>query len=160
MDLTVLGCSGSYGAPGGGACSGYLVRAGGTAVWIDCGNGTFANLHEHIDPGDLSAVVITHGHADHFGTSYLFPLARQFMAEPDAKFVNARDRSFSFADQLGTTKFPVIGESLYPGSVLFLGGFDLVIRGFLKIFDVVCVEFGPCHERSGNRAALGNRIGF
>ena len=28
MELTVLGCSGSYGAPGGGACSGYLVRVG------------------------------------------------------------------------------------------------------------------------------------
>ena len=28
MELTVLGCSGSYGAPGGGACSGYLVRDG------------------------------------------------------------------------------------------------------------------------------------
>ena len=26
MELTVLGCSGSYGAPGGGACSGYLLR--------------------------------------------------------------------------------------------------------------------------------------
>ena len=65
MELTVLGCSGSYGAPAGGACSGYLVRAGDANIWMDCGNGTFANLHEHIDPGDLSAVVITHGHADH-----------------------------------------------------------------------------------------------
>ena len=78
---------------------------------------------------DIAGVLHTHGHADHFGTSYLFPLARQFMAEPDAKFVNARDRSFSFADQLGTTKFPVIGESLYPGSVLFLGGFEFEILG-------------------------------
>ena len=65
MELTVLGCSGSYGAPAGGACSGYLVRAGDANIWMDCGNGTFAGLHEHIDPGDLSAVVITHGHADH-----------------------------------------------------------------------------------------------
>ena len=65
MDLTVLGCSGSYGAPGGGACSGYLVRAGGTAVWIDCGNGTFANLQRHIAVEDIDGVVITHGHPDH-----------------------------------------------------------------------------------------------
>ena len=28
MELTVLGCSGSYGAPGGGACSGYLLAVG------------------------------------------------------------------------------------------------------------------------------------
>ena len=65
MELTVLGCSGSYGAPAGGACSGYLVRAGDANIWMDCGNGTFANLQQHIDPAELSAVVITHGHADH-----------------------------------------------------------------------------------------------
>ena len=65
MDLTVLGCSGSYGAPAGGACSGYLVRAGDANIWMDCGNGSFANLQQHIDPADLSAVVISHGHADH-----------------------------------------------------------------------------------------------
>jgi ribonuclease BN (tRNA processing enzyme) len=65
MELTVLGCSGSYGAPAGGACSGYLVRAGDAAIWMDCGNGSFANLQQHIDPADLTAVVITHGHADH-----------------------------------------------------------------------------------------------
>lgn len=65
MELTVLGCSGSYGAPAGGACSGYLVRAGDANIWMDCGNGTFANLQQHIDPSELSAVVITHGHADH-----------------------------------------------------------------------------------------------
>ena len=50
MELTVLGCSGSYGAPGRVACSGYLVRDGDTAIWMDCGNGTFANLQQHVDP--------------------------------------------------------------------------------------------------------------
>ena len=65
MELTVLGCSGSYGAPAGGACSAYLVRAGDATIWMDCGNGSFANLQQHIDPAELSAVVISHGHADH-----------------------------------------------------------------------------------------------
>jgi len=65
VELTVLGCSGSYGAPAGGACSGYLVRAGDVAVWLDCGNGSFANLQQHVHPQDLTAVVITHGHPDH-----------------------------------------------------------------------------------------------
>ena len=51
MELTVLGCSGSYGAPAGGACSGYLVRAGDAVIWMDCGNGSFANLQQHVDPG-------------------------------------------------------------------------------------------------------------
>jgi ribonuclease BN (tRNA processing enzyme) len=65
MDLTVLGCSGSYGSPAGGACSGYLLRSGRTALWIDCGNGTFANLQQHVAVEDLDGVVITHGHPDH-----------------------------------------------------------------------------------------------
>jgi ribonuclease BN (tRNA processing enzyme) len=65
VELTVLGCSGSYGAPAGGACSAYLVRAGDATIWMDCGNGSFANLQQHVDPADLTAVVISHGHADH-----------------------------------------------------------------------------------------------
>ena len=65
MELTVLGCSGSFGAPGGGACSGYLVRTDTTSVWVDCGNGTFGHLQEHLAVEDLTAVVLTHGHPDH-----------------------------------------------------------------------------------------------
>ncbi|HEX6312907.1 MAG TPA: MBL fold metallo-hydrolase [Acidimicrobiia bacterium] len=65
MDLTVLGASGSYGSGAGGACSGYLVQAGGAAVWIDCGNGTFPNLQQHLPVDALDAVVLTHEHPDH-----------------------------------------------------------------------------------------------
>lgn len=65
MELTVVGCSGSYGAPAAGACSGYLLRDGETTIWMDCGNGSFANLQRHVDPADLTAVVITHEHPDH-----------------------------------------------------------------------------------------------
>jgi ribonuclease BN (tRNA processing enzyme) len=32
---------------------------------MDCGNGTFANLQQHVNPSDLTAVVITHAHPDH-----------------------------------------------------------------------------------------------
>src|SRR5262249_22663217 len=65
VELTVLGCSGSFGAPPAGACSGYLVRHGSTAIWMDCGNGTFAHLQEHVSVDELDAVVITHEHPDH-----------------------------------------------------------------------------------------------
>lgn len=65
MELTVLGCSGSYGSPAGGACSGYLVRAGDVTLWLDCGNGSFANLQQHVDPARLTAVIVTHAHPDH-----------------------------------------------------------------------------------------------
>jgi len=65
IELTVLGCSGSYGAPAGGNCSGYLVRAGNATFWMDCGNGTLAALQRHADVADIDAVIITHAHPDH-----------------------------------------------------------------------------------------------
>ncbi len=65
MELTVLGCSGSFGAPAGGACSGYLVRTATATLWLDCGNGTLANLQRHAAVDDVTAVVVTHWHPDH-----------------------------------------------------------------------------------------------
>ena len=65
LSFTVLGCSGSYAAPGS-ACTGYLVRNGARNVLLDCGPGTLANLQQHIDIAALDAVVITHCHPDHW----------------------------------------------------------------------------------------------
>lgn len=65
MKLTVLGCCGSYAAPGG-ACSGYLVQGGGKNLWLDAGPGTLANLQRHIDLDDLDGIVLTHAHPDHW----------------------------------------------------------------------------------------------
>ena len=65
LTITVLGCSGSYPAPGG-ACSGYLVRGGGTVVWLDAGSGTLANLQTHVALDDVDAIVLTHEHPDHW----------------------------------------------------------------------------------------------
>ncbi|HEV7536823.1 MAG TPA: MBL fold metallo-hydrolase [Acidimicrobiia bacterium] len=70
MELTVLGCSGSYGAPAGGACSGYLLRTARATLWLDCGNGTLANLQRHSAVDDLTALVITHWHPDHCADIY------------------------------------------------------------------------------------------
>ena len=63
--LTVLGCDGSYPGPGG-AASGYLVQDGPTTLWVDAGPGTFANLQRVIDPGAVSAVLLSHEHPDHW----------------------------------------------------------------------------------------------
>ncbi len=63
--VTVLGCSGSYPGPGS-PSTGYLVRHGATAVWLDAGAGTFAELQRHVEVADLTAVVLTHEHVDHW----------------------------------------------------------------------------------------------
>lgn len=50
----------------GGACSGYLVEAGGRCLLLDCGNGVFGKLRAVRTFTDVCAVVISHLHADHF----------------------------------------------------------------------------------------------
>lgn len=65
MRLTVLGSSGGYPVPGA-ACSGYLLEEDDTRIWIDAGSGTFPRLLEHCRPEELSAVLISHLHADHW----------------------------------------------------------------------------------------------
>jgi ribonuclease BN (tRNA processing enzyme) len=65
IEVTVLGCSGTFPGPRG-ACTGYLVRSAGRTVLLDCGPGTLANLQLHASLRDLDAVVITHSHPDHW----------------------------------------------------------------------------------------------
>jgi ribonuclease BN (tRNA processing enzyme) len=65
MKLTVLGAQGTW--PGAdGECSGYLVAQDGYHIWLDAGTGTFARLQEHLKVDQVDAMLITHGHADHF----------------------------------------------------------------------------------------------
>jgi ribonuclease BN (tRNA processing enzyme) len=66
LTVTVLGSSGSFAGPGN-ACSGYLLSSGDTNVWLDCGPGTLANLQEHVSLRDLSAIIVSHAHPDHWG---------------------------------------------------------------------------------------------
>ena len=65
MRFTVLGSSGGYPTPAA-PCSGYHLEDGDTRLWIDAGSGTFARLLEHCSPDQLSAVLISHLHADHW----------------------------------------------------------------------------------------------
>ena len=65
MRITVLGKSPSW-QDAGGACSGYLIQEGDTALLLDCGNGVFAKLRSVCDYVDVDAIVVSHLHADHF----------------------------------------------------------------------------------------------
>ncbi|RKT76997.1 ribonuclease BN (tRNA processing enzyme) [Terracoccus luteus] len=68
MEVTVVGCSGSFAGPDSPASS-YLVRAeheGRTwAVVLDLGNGALGALQRHLDPADVDAVLLSHLHVDH-----------------------------------------------------------------------------------------------
>ena len=123
LKVTVLGCSGSY-ANAGGACTGFLVQSPQANVWLDPGPGTFANLQDHICLSDLTAIVLSHEHADHwlelpvvynairhyvlcepipvFGTMGTFSLARKMCEDIEESFrcnVISNKSSTVIADQ-------------------------------------------------------------
>lgn len=63
--LIALGTGPAFPARGG-ATSGYLVTHDGTSLLMDCGTGVVSNLQKHLDFRAVSAIVISHMHADHF----------------------------------------------------------------------------------------------
>lgn len=74
MKLTVIGSTGSMSGPRSTA-SCYLVQARGEdpatgeertwSVVLDLGPGSFGQLWRYLDPRDIDALLISHGHADH-----------------------------------------------------------------------------------------------
>jgi ribonuclease BN (tRNA processing enzyme) len=91
VKLTVLGMSGTWPPPGGATC-GYLLSHEGTHVWLDAGSGTFARLQEHIEVSSLDAIVITHGHPDHFVDAIPCFYARHYgkLGEPGLPFYSPK----------------------------------------------------------------------
>ncbi len=86
LNLTIVGCSGSYPVPGNPASS-YLLQYGGENIVMDLGNGSFGELQKYLDledPDSLQAVVISHGHSDHCAD--LIPLFVLRRWHPHVKF--------------------------------------------------------------------------
>jgi ribonuclease BN (tRNA processing enzyme) len=116
VELTVLGCSGSFGAPAGGACSGYLVRTAGAALWLDCGNGTLANLQRHASADGVTAVIVTHWHPDHcvdlYGLHVLlkYALGRQGLPVYAPEGMEARLGTLVDGDWGGVFAWNVVGD--------------------------------------------------
>ncbi|MDN5797691.1 MAG: MBL fold metallo-hydrolase [Intrasporangium sp.] len=69
MDVTIVGCSGSFAGPESPASS-YLVQCehqGRTwSIVLDLGNGALGALQRHIRPYEVDAVLLSHLHVDHY----------------------------------------------------------------------------------------------
>src|SRR5512141_2620813 len=65
MKLTVVGCAPAYTARPGRASACFLVEHGATRLALDFGLGAFSELWRYTTPGDLTAIAISHLHADH-----------------------------------------------------------------------------------------------
>jgi ribonuclease BN (tRNA processing enzyme) len=66
MELTVLGAGPAYTDRPGATGAAYLVRAGGEALLLDLGQGSFPALASRVEPSKLRAVLVSHLHPDHF----------------------------------------------------------------------------------------------
>jgi len=125
VELTVLGCSGSYNAPPAGACSGYLLRDGHTTIWMDCGHGSFTNLQRQMDPADLTAIVITHEHPDHcvdvYGLHVLLRYALERVGVPVYAPAGADERLGTLANWGDTFAWHAIDD----GACATVGTIDL-----------------------------------
>ena len=73
MRLTVLGGCGGWPVAGQ-ACSGYLAEQDGFRLLIDPGYATLPRLLTRLDPAEVDAVLVSHGHPDHCAD--LHPLLR------------------------------------------------------------------------------------
>jgi ribonuclease BN (tRNA processing enzyme) len=78
--LTVVGCSGSFGAAES-ACSCYLVEADGYRVLLDLGSGALGALQRYLDPYEVDAVVLSHLHPDHCMDLCGYYVARRYRPE-------------------------------------------------------------------------------
>ena len=85
------------------------VSAGGQVLLVDCGATTLAALKtQGVDPGDISAVAITHLHGDHFGGLPFLILDAQF---------SGRSAPLLIAGPPGTAaRLGQAMEVLFPGS--------------------------------------------
>lgn len=64
MQITTVGCAGSFPGPDGPA-SCYLVQAEGFRLVLDLGNGALGALQNHSGLYDIDAICLSHQHADH-----------------------------------------------------------------------------------------------
>jgi ribonuclease BN (tRNA processing enzyme) len=134
VELTVLGSAGTW-PPAGGATCGYLVAHEGTVIWLDAGTGTFANLQQHIEVRDIAAVVITHGHPDHFVDVVPAFYARHYggLGDPGLPFYSPEGFTNVLSLLVSEDGRDVMGQAyafstLHDGDRIRVGPFD--IRAF------------------------------
>jgi len=99
---------------GSSAVSVHIIDTGAGLIMIDTG---YPNMHDQIlhsmrtlglEPANLRAIILTHGHYDHTGCALEFKAlsgAKIFIGKPDNDIINGK-RNLSWADELGYERLP------------------------------------------------------
>lgn len=77
MQLTVLGCAGSFPGPES-ACSAYLLQAEGFTLLVDFGSGSLSALQRYADLYRVDAILLTHLHCDHMLDACSYVVVRRY----------------------------------------------------------------------------------
>ena len=140
MELTVLGCSGTW-PNADTATSGYLVQHDGFNLYMDAGTGTLANLQHHISLSEIHGIVISHEHPDHFVDLYPTFYALHY-------------------GELGTPGLPVfvpLGFSQKLADIIAIDS-QVAMRSAFDFTEVApgdAFEVGPFHVKTEPMAHLG-----
>ncbi|SNS75628.1 Ribonuclease BN, tRNA processing enzyme [Ekhidna lutea] len=109
MELTVLGCGDAFGN-GGRNNTSFLVSDKDERILIDCGATTLIRLKaEEIDLDEISTIIISHFHGDHFGGIPFFLIS--------SMFENPRKNPLSIVGPKGVAKRVYeLQEAMYAGT--------------------------------------------
>lgn len=80
MQLTILGCSGTFPGPLG-PCSSYLLEADGFRLLLDVGNGSLGPLQARVGLQGVDAILLSHLHGDHCLDLVAYSYARRYHPE-------------------------------------------------------------------------------
>ena len=80
-----------------------------------------------VKPAEVTLIIHTHGHADHFGCDALFPNAKIAMHESDGKKINAGNADFACLHFFPETELPKVSFFLKGGQELDIGGMKLEV---------------------------------
>lgn len=121
MELTILGAGPAYTDRPGATGAAYLVRAGGEALLLDLGQGSFPALASTLEPSTLRAVVVSHLHPDHFIdlVSLRHYLRYEFSPPRRVRVLGPAglgDRIDALHDEPGFTAATLDVEALSPGT--------------------------------------------
>lgn len=108
IKLTCVGTGDAFGS-GGRLNSCYHLCAGNAQLLIDCGCSSLIGMQRlELNPGDISSVVISHLHGDHFGGIPFLLL--------EGKYVSRRQQPLSLIGPSGLQqRVEVTLDTLYPG---------------------------------------------
>ena len=117
MEITFVGSGDAFGSGGRYQTCIRLQSEGYTAL-VDCGATSLTALKaQHLDPGEVDAVVISHLHGDHFG-GLPFPVL-------DGQFTG-RTKALTVFGPVGTNdRLATAMETFYPGSASVQRRFEL-----------------------------------